>query len=474
MSLPFRLSNIHNGDAVDIKRKPGAVVPEPAAPAPAAAVAPTPVAPAAAPQTAPAPAPGGLVFSDEERMQRLAQLQEQERLAAARIEEENRLAAERARQEQERRIREEEARKREEEEIARRLREKEARLMKEWKLDDDSLMAQVAQQMSTEMSAERPAESTEMKDDSSSSAPAAATATPEVEKQFDINAVSVFKPGEGSTRPAEMDDIPDDFYELTVDDLRAVRESEKQAKEGSGVLMTREMRERQRQKKWAAFTTCSLRIRLPDRVELMNVFPSTSHICDLYSFVKQCMADPNTSFELYTTPPLTVLSNMNATFIDSRLVPAAIVHLRWTGATAAKPPSSKDALRADLLEKIQSGLPQATPAAAPKSDAASKKKPDEAKPVCSICFSSSVRLAHCMECDNNFCTACWNLVHDPSENAEMARHHKGEVRPSSSTASSAFSASEPTRQSPRTGGSDTVASSKMSRMPKWFQLGKKY
>jgi len=465
MSLPFRLSNIHNGDAIDIKRNPAVRAPEDAAAAPAAAAQ----APAEPVQSA---ASTVHVMSDAERMQQLAALQEQERLAAARIEEENRLAAKRAREEQDRRMAEAEAQRKENEEIARRLREKEARMMKQWSMDDDSLMAQVAQQMSTELH-------TEMKDDDSmpaAAAPAAATAAsepaPPPEKPFDINNVSVYKPNEGASQSMQVaEDLPDDFYELTVDDLRAIREAEKESKENSGVLMTREMRERQRQKKWAAFTTCSLRVRFPDRVELMNVFSASSRVSDLYDFVRQCMADPETPFELYTTPPLTVLSNMTATFINSRLVPAAIVHLRWTG---AKKPATNEALKPDLLSKIQSGVPQASSSSSESASSAAKQSSSSTpKLVCSVCLSSASKLYHCLECDNNYCSSCWNTVHDPSENPELGHHHKGEVRPPSSLPPSA---SQPERQHPRSSnvaGGDNVAASK-SHMPKWFMLGKKY
>ena len=481
MSLPFRLSNIHNGDAVDIKRVPGAKVPSDqvaTAPAAAAPMTPAPVTPAPMVTSAPVVTTDELVLSDEQRMQRMAALQEQERIAAARVEEENRAAEQRAREAQERKVREEEARRQEDEAIARRLQEKEAQMMAQWGVDDDSLMAHVAQQMKTATAT--PAEA---------AAAAAAAAVKESEKEdvheqadakpaapFDIDRVTVFMPTDKAVRPSELDDIPDDFYELTLDDLRAIKQAEQEAKQGNEGFMTREMRERKRQKKWSAFTTCSVRVRLPDRVEVMNQFSAAAHIADLYRFVRQCLVDTAPDFELYTTPPLTVLRNMNQNFVDSHLVPAAIVHLRWKGdAAAAGPVASSAVLRPDLVARMQSVAP-----AAPKQraeDTTTTKKgahnSSSTGAVCSVCLASNLRLCHCVECDNNFCLACWKTVHDPTENPGNAHHHMGQV-PSPTAAAGQGGAGTGVRRTPPPATSDAATAAQQRGMPKWFRLGKKF
>ena len=482
MSLPFRLSNIHNGDAVDIKRVPGAKVPSDqvaTAPAAAAPMTPAPVTPAPMVTSAPVVTTDELVLSDEQRMQRMAALQEQERIAAARVEEENRAAEQRAREAQERKVREEEARRQEDEAIARRLQEKEAQMMAQWGVDDDSLMAHVAQQMKTATAT--PAEA--------AAAAAAAAAVKESEKEdvheqadakpaapFDIDRVTVFMPTDKAVRPSELDDIPDDFYELTLDDLRAIKQAEQEAKQGNEGFMTREMRERKRQKKWSAFTTCSVRVRLPDRVEVMNQFSAAAHIADLYRFVRQCLVDTAPDFELYTTPPLTVLRNMNQNFVDSHLVPAAIVHLRWKGdAAAAGPVASSAVLRPDLVARMQSVAP-----AAPKQraeDTTTTKKgahnSSSTGAVCSVCLASNLRLCHCVECDNNFCLACWKTVHDPTENPGNAHHHMGQV-PSPTAAAGQGGAGTGVRRTPPPATSDAATAAQQRGMPKWFRLGKKF
>ena len=411
-------------------------------------------------------------------MQRMAALQEQERIAAVRVEEENRAAEQRAREAQERKVREEEARRQEDEALARRLQEKEARMMAQWGVDDDSLMAHVAQQMKAAPAATAAAAATATAAAAADEMDTTEEATPEPAAapaaSFDIERVAVFAPTDKAVRPSELDDIPDDFYELTLDDLRAIKQAEKEARQGSEGFMTREMRERKRQKKWAAFATCSVRVRLPDRVEVMNQFPAAAHISDLYRFVQQCLVDAAPAFELYTTPPLAVLRNMNQSFVDSHLVPAAIVPLRWKGDTSATTTASSTVLRPELVAKMQSVAPQVPRQRtddAKKGASSSSKSSKSTGAVCSVCLAGNLRLCHCVECDNNFCLACWKTVHDPAENPDNAHHHMGQVP--SPTAAGA----EPgtgARRTPPAVASDPATAAQQRGMPKWFRLGKKF
>ena len=89
-------------------------------------------------------------------------------------------------------------------------------------------------------------------------------------------------------------------------------------------------------------------LRFPDRVVLQGFFHPRENAEVLYSWVAGCLVDElasttSYSFELYTTPPRTVLDSPalaakrrrtstdenSKTFADLSLVPAAIVYVAW-------------------------------------------------------------------------------------------------------------------------------------------------
>lgn len=84
-------------------------------------------------------------------------------------------------------------------------------------------------------------------------------------------------------------DLPDEFYETTVEDLIRNAEIEKKMKleweRENATLRTREQRERDRQRKWAKFTKCLVRIRFPDLTELQGTFGSLETMGAIYEFV---------------------------------------------------------------------------------------------------------------------------------------------------------------------------------------------
>jgi uncharacterized membrane protein YgcG len=50
----------------------------------------------------------------------------------------------------------------------------------------------------------------------------------------------------------------------------------------------------------------------------------------LYNFVKESIDTPDRPFQLYTTPPLQILKDMNETFWSHKLTPASMVYFKWT------------------------------------------------------------------------------------------------------------------------------------------------
>jgi hypothetical protein len=388
--------------------------PTPPTPAPAAPVlAEAAVAPAATQPMEIIP-PSVEIIDERERQTRLAALVVEEAQRAAELE--ARIAAERAAA-------------REKAEMQRRAKEKEERLLTQWELDDASIRAATAAAPIAPMEVTpKPIAPVE-------------TDVPESERE-----VTVFPPQDMPFDPASIV-IPDEFYDMTAEDLAAIRAVERKAKAEQAMLMTREMRERLHGNVWERFKRCTIRVRLPDRIEIQRTFLPNSRVAAVEAFVRECLADPSAEFVLFTTPPMEPLGDGTATLLKRELVPAALVHLKWKTADSVRHPFIKPELMQRVAQKLPPDwsyfVPVVPAAAAKPTKPASEKR-------CSGCLSASAQLSDCEECGNAFCGDCWAKVHVD----QLASHHRVGSKSSSSSSSS-----------------KTTKSSGI--VPKWFQRGKK-
>ncbi|XP_045840151.1 tether containing UBX domain for GLUT4 isoform X2 [Meles meles] len=125
--------------------------------------------------------------------------------------------------------------------------------------------------------------------------------------------------------PAEL---PDEFFEVTVDDVRrrlAQLKSERKRLE-EAPLVTKAFREAQRREKLERYPKVVLRVLFPDRYILQGCFRPSETVGDLRAFVRSHLGDPELPFHLFITPPKTVLDDPTLTLFQADLFPAALVH----------------------------------------------------------------------------------------------------------------------------------------------------
>nr|XP_054313335.1 tether containing UBX domain for GLUT4 isoform X2 [Pongo pygmaeus] len=150
--------------------------------------------------------------------------------------------------------------------------------------------------------------------------------------------------------PAEL---PDEFFELTVDDVRrrlAQLKSERKRLE-EAPLMTKAFREAQIKEKLERYPKVALRVLFPDRYVLQGFFRPSETVGDLRDFVRSHLGNPELSFYLclssfgsmdgrgprcfltrrcllssVITPPKTVLDDHTRTLFQVNLFPTALVH----------------------------------------------------------------------------------------------------------------------------------------------------
>ncbi|XP_016987113.1 tether containing UBX domain for GLUT4 [Drosophila rhopaloa] len=127
------------------------------------------------------------------------------------------------------------------------------------------------------------------------------------------------------------DDLPDSFFDLTVNDLKMVLRDLKRTSSGDddAPLLTAKLRELERQKTMLAklnqYKDCVLRIQFPDRFVLQGIFKPHEPLSKVEEFVREFLAQPGEQFHLFTIPPKKVLPT-NETLLELNFVPNAIVH----------------------------------------------------------------------------------------------------------------------------------------------------
>ncbi|XP_074828259.1 tether containing UBX domain for GLUT4 isoform X1 [Natator depressus] len=123
-------------------------------------------------------------------------------------------------------------------------------------------------------------------------------------------------------------DLPDEFFEVTVDDVRkrlAQLQSERKRLE-EAPLMTKSLREAQMKEKLEHYPKVVLRVQFPDRHVLQGFFRPNETVGILRDFVRSHLADAELPFYLFIAPPRAILSNENETLFQANLFPASVIH----------------------------------------------------------------------------------------------------------------------------------------------------
>ncbi|XP_045428213.1 tether containing UBX domain for GLUT4 isoform X3 [Pipistrellus kuhlii] len=150
---------------------------------------------------------------------------------------------------------------------------------------------------------------------------------PEPEPPVDRDPV-VCHPDLGELLQAWPAELPDEFFEVTVDDVRrrlAQLKSERKRLE-EAPLVTKAFREAQMKEKLERYPKVVLRVLFPDRYILQGFFRPSETVGDLRDFVRSHLGNPELPFHLFITPPKTILEDHTLTLFQANLFPAALVH----------------------------------------------------------------------------------------------------------------------------------------------------
>ncbi|KAK4536710.1 hypothetical protein CDCA_CDCA09G2735 [Cyanidium caldarium] len=150
----------------------------------------------------------------------------------------------------------------------------------------------------------------------------------------EVRPFRVYRPSESSVYSSKLD-LPEAFYELTPEELRALLAERQVRREEERTLRLRHSRPPSQNIATTATTTatspCLIRVRMPDRVVLEGTFAADETAEDVYVFVRAHLRTPLThasDFELHQARPRRVIQRCNGRLEALGLAPASLLHFR--------------------------------------------------------------------------------------------------------------------------------------------------
>ncbi|NXD17166.1 UBXN6 protein, partial [Nothocercus nigrocapillus] len=169
--------------------------------------------------------------------------------------------------------------------------------------------------------------------------------------------LSVFKPSPAAARF----ELPNDFYNLTAEEIKREQRLRSEAVEKASMLRTRAMRERDEQREMRKYNYTLLRVRFPDGYILqgkdLRTFYARESVSVLYSFVREALVNDWLPFELLG-PGGVKLTDENLAFNECGLVPSSLLTLVWDASVmadiqAAGEEQPASPLKPELLSRVQ-------------------------------------------------------------------------------------------------------------------------
>lgn len=133
---------------------------------------------------------------------------------------------------------------------------------------------------------------------------------------------------------AELEDLPDDFYDLTVEEVRKLFRDLQQHRvvlENTPLTTTQQRAELEKQtsvQRLSLYKNAVVRIQFPDRIILQGIFQPTNTIQDVMDFIKEHLRKPEKKFYTFITPLKETLDPA-MTLLEARFVPCVHMHFKW-------------------------------------------------------------------------------------------------------------------------------------------------
>ncbi|XP_050351669.1 tether containing UBX domain for GLUT4 [Nymphalis io] len=140
----------------------------------------------------------------------------------------------------------------------------------------------------------------------------------------------------------ELSDLPDDFYELTIEEVRKIYHELQQRRielENMPILTSTKREEFAQQaslSKINMYKNVVVRIQFPDNIILQGVFTPNNTIEEVQNFVKEHLHNQDKPFHIFTTTLKEEL-NPKTTLLEAKFVPCVHMHFKWLEENSGQP-----------------------------------------------------------------------------------------------------------------------------------------
>ncbi|KAL1517772.1 hypothetical protein ABEB36_001495 [Hypothenemus hampei] len=132
------------------------------------------------------------------------------------------------------------------------------------------------------------------------------------------------------------EDLPDDFFDLTIDDAKKILRDVKRKRHEleNQVLRTSQLRSLEESKNQLRqlnrYKRAIIRVQFPDRIVVQGTFKPTETVQDIINFIRTYLEDESMDFYIYSTPPKEVLKQ-DSRLIEIGCVPGALLYFGTNG-----------------------------------------------------------------------------------------------------------------------------------------------
>lgn len=130
------------------------------------------------------------------------------------------------------------------------------------------------------------------------------------------------------TQGAANFNIPDEFYNISPEELKKEQKRKQEAVETLGMLRTKAMREREERREMFKYRYSLIRVRLPDGNLLQGTFKANEKLVALKEFVRENLVNDWMPFQLVTQVGAK-LDDEEKNLAEYGLTPAAVVNFEW-------------------------------------------------------------------------------------------------------------------------------------------------
>jgi UBX domain-containing protein 6 len=137
-------------------------------------------------------------------------------------------------------------------------------------------------------------------------------------------------------KPAELVEkvnLPQDFFHLTLDEVKREQETRSETVEMMSQLRTKAMREKDEVRERHIYKFTLIRIRFPDGIILQGTFSVYEKLSAVREFVAENLADPSIEFDLLLSGGIKV-SDDNQSLHDHKLIPAVVLNFQASDETS--------------------------------------------------------------------------------------------------------------------------------------------